>query len=63
MLFKQKNKWDFGSANLSQQKHGKGNSDLQNKGQSKDNEPRDNQSESQAKKGNGKMKKYTRKWC
>jgi hypothetical protein len=35
----------------------------QNKGQSKDGQPQDNQSKPQTKKGNGKMKKDTGKWC
>jgi hypothetical protein len=34
-----------------------------NKGQSKDGQPQDNQSKPQTKKGNGKMKKDTGKWC
>jgi hypothetical protein len=61
--FKQKNKWDFSSANPSQQKHGKGGPNSQRKGQRKDGQPQDNQSKPQEKKGNGKSKKDTGKWC
>jgi hypothetical protein len=61
--FKQKNKWDFSSANPSQQKHGKGGPNSQGKGQSKDGQPQDNQSKPPTKKGNGKSKKDTGKWC
>jgi hypothetical protein len=49
--------------NASQQKQGKGSPNTQNKGQSKDGQPQDNQSKPQTKKGNGKMKKDTGKWC
>ena len=55
--FQQKNKRDFGHVNPSQ-KQGKGNSGSQNTGQVKD-----NQSLPQAKKGDGKTKKDTGKWC
>jgi hypothetical protein len=53
----------FGSANPSQQKQGKGGPNPQNKGQSKDGKPQDNQSKPQTKKDNGKTKKDTGKWC
>ena len=36
---------------------------MQNKGPSKDNHPPENSFKSQIKKGNGKMKKDTWKWC
>jgi hypothetical protein len=44
----------FGSANPSQQKQGKGSPNPQNKGQRKDGKPQDNQSKPQTKKDNGK---------
>jgi hypothetical protein len=40
--FKQRNKWEFGAANASQHKHGKGDPNTLNKGQSKDGQPQDN---------------------
>ena len=49
--------------NASQQKAGKGSANMQTKGPSKDNQPLDNPSKSQNKKGNGKIKKDIRKWC
>jgi hypothetical protein len=55
--FKQQNKREFGSANPQQPKYGKGNPNSQN------NQPQDNQSKPQEKKGNRKMKKDTGKWC
>jgi hypothetical protein len=47
------NKWEFGYANLQQPKHGKDEANQQ---------PLDNQSKTQKKKGKGKMKNGTRKW-
>lgn len=49
--------------NASQQKEGKGNLNMQTKWPSKDNQPPENSSKSETKKGNGKMKKDTTKWC
>jgi hypothetical protein len=49
-----KNKWEFGSANLQQPKYDK---DGPNKQSPK------NQSKTQEKKGHGKTKKDTEKWC
>lgn len=60
---KYENKQEFGYTNPSQQKHGKGGPNSQHKGQSKDNQPQENLSKPQAKKGNGKMKKDIGKWC
>ena len=58
--FKQRNKREFGSANPPH-KQGRGNPGPQNRGQSTP--PSDNPSKPQAKKGNGKTKKDTGKWC
>jgi hypothetical protein len=58
-----KRRGQFGSVNPSQQKQGKGGPNPQNKGQSKDGQPQDNQSKPQTKKDNGKTKKDTGKWC
>jgi hypothetical protein len=52
--FRHQNKWEFGSANLQKPKHGKDNLYQQ---------PLDNQSKTQEKKGKGKMKNDTGKWC
>jgi hypothetical protein len=60
--FKQKRQ-EFGSANSSQPKQGKGDLNLQKKGQRKDGHSQDNQSKTQHKKGNEKSKKNTGKWC
>jgi hypothetical protein len=60
--FKQK-WWEFGSANPSHMKQGKGNPKPHNKGPSQAGHPQDNPSKPQHKKGNEKMKKDTRKWC
>ena len=49
--------------NASRQKEGKGIPNMQNKGPSRDNHPLKNFFKSQTKKGNGKMKKDTGKWC
>jgi hypothetical protein len=61
--FKQRNKQSFGNKNASQQKTGRGSINTHTKGPSKDNHPSDNPSKPQMKKGNGKVKKDTRKWC
>ena len=61
--FKQRNRWDFGSMNASQQKAGKGNPNMQNKGPNKDNQPLESSFKLQTKKENGKTKKDTGKWC
>ena len=61
--FKQKNRRDFRFVNASQKKEGKGNPNTQTKGPRKHNQPLDNPSKSQTKKGNGKTKKETGKWC
>jgi hypothetical protein len=60
--FKQKRQ-EFGFANSSQPKQGKGSSNPHSKGQRKDGHSQDNQSKLQHKKGNEKMKKDTGKWC
>jgi heme-binding NEAT domain protein len=52
--FKHQNKKEFGSANPQQPKNGKDDPN---------NQPSENQSKPQEKKGNGKTKKDTRKWC
>jgi hypothetical protein len=52
--FKHQKKWDFGSTNLQQPKYDK---DGPNK------QPPENHSKPHEKKGHGKMKKGTRKWC
>jgi hypothetical protein len=52
--FKHQKKWDFGSANTPQPKYGK---------DGPDNQPSENESKPQEKKGNGKMKNDTGKWC
>ena len=61
--FKHENRRDFGSMNTSQQKARKGSPNMQTKGPRKDNQPPDNPFKSQTKKGNGKTKKDTGKWC
>ena len=61
--FKQWNKQNSGYANASQQKMGEGSLNTQTKWPSKDNQPSDNPSKPQMKKGNGKAKKDTGKWC
>ena len=60
--FKKKNKRDFGSVNQ-QQKSGKSGPNSQPRGQRKDGQSPDSQSKPQTKKGNGKSKKDTGKWC
>jgi hypothetical protein len=52
--FRHQNKWEFGSANMKQPKHGK---DCPNQ------QPLNNQFETKDKKGKVKMKNDTRKWC
>jgi hypothetical protein len=52
--FKQQSKWE---------KHGKGNSNSHNEGQSKEGQPQESQSQMQEKKGNKKSKKDIGKWC
>jgi hypothetical protein len=52
--FRHQNKWKFGSANMQQQKHGKDNPNQQ---------PLDNHSKTQDKKGKGKKKNDIGKWC
>jgi hypothetical protein len=52
--FKHQNKWEFGSANPQQPKYDKGRPNKQF--------PK-NQSKTQEKKGHGKTKKDTKKWC
>jgi hypothetical protein len=52
--FKQQSKWE---------KHGKGKYNSHNEGQSKEGQPQESQSQMQAKKGNKKSKKDTKKWC
>jgi hypothetical protein len=54
---------EFGSADPSQSKKGKGIPNPNNKGPSQDGFPQDNDSKMQHKKGNEKMKKDTGKWC
>jgi hypothetical protein len=52
--FRHQNKWEFGSANPQQPKHGKDDPNQQ---------PPNNQSKTQEKKGKGKTKNDTGKWC
>jgi hypothetical protein len=52
--FKSKNKWEFGSTNLQQPKYDKDGPNKQHP---------ENQSKPQEKKGHGKTKKDTGKWC
>jgi hypothetical protein len=52
--FKHQNKWEFGSANMQQPKYDKDNPNKKS--------PK-NQSNTQEKKGQGKTKKDTGKWC
>jgi hypothetical protein len=52
--FRHKNKWEFGSANPQQPKHGKDSPNQQ---------PPENQSKTHEKKVKGKMKNGIRKWC
>ena len=56
-------KQSFGYANASQQKTGRGSLNTQTKWPSKYNQPLDNPSKPQMKKGNGKAKKDAGKWC
>lgn len=53
----------FASSNPLQQKPRKEGPNSQNKGQSKESQPQGNQPKLQAKKGNEKSKKDTRRWC
>jgi hypothetical protein len=55
--------WKIGPGNPSHQKQVKGSPNLENKGQRKYGQPRDNQSRPQAKKDTKKTKKDMRKWC
>jgi hypothetical protein len=52
--FRHQNKWEFGSANPQQPKHGKDDPNQQ---------PPNNQSKTQENKGKGKTKNDTGKWC
>jgi hypothetical protein len=52
--FRHQNKWEFRSANMQQPKHGKDDPNQQ---------PLDNHSKTQDKKGKVKMKNDTGKWC
>jgi hypothetical protein len=52
--FKHQNKWEFGSANPQQPKYDKDGPNKQSP---------ENQSKTQEKKGHGKTKKDTGKWC
>jgi heme-binding NEAT domain protein len=60
--FNQKRR-EFGSANPSQPKQGKGNPNPHSKGPSQDGHPQEHPSKPQHKKGNEKTKKDTGKWC
>jgi hypothetical protein len=60
--FKKKRR-EFGSANPSQLKQGKGNLNPNNRGPIHDGHPQDNTSKPQHKKGKEKTKKDTGKWC
>jgi hypothetical protein len=60
--FKEKRR-EFGSANSSQPKQGKGGPNPQKKGQRKYGHSQDNQSKPQHKKDNENFKKDTGKWC
>jgi hypothetical protein len=60
--FKQKRQ-NFGFANPSQPKQGKGSPNTHNKGPSRYCRPQDNQSNSQHKNGNGNTKKDMGIWC
>jgi hypothetical protein len=60
--FKQKGQ-EFGYANSSQSKQGKGGPNPQNKAQIKYGHSQDNQSKLKHKKGNEKSKKDMGKWC
>jgi hypothetical protein len=60
--FKKKRR-EFGSANSSQTKKGKGDPNPHNKGQINDGNYQNNQSKPQHKKGDAKMKKDMGKWC
>ena len=60
--FKQKRR-EFGSANSSQPKQGKGVPKPHNKGHNKDGHSQDNKSKPQHNKGNEKTKKDAGKWC
>jgi hypothetical protein len=53
----------FGPGNPSKKKTGKGNPNPQNKGQRKDGQYRDNQSNLQVKRDTTKTKKGIGKWC
>jgi hypothetical protein len=52
--FKHQNKWELGSANMQQPKYDKDGSNKQ---------PLENQSKPREKKGHGKSKKHSEKWC
>lgn len=60
--FNQRNKWEFRPKNILPHKPRKGGANSQNKGQSKEIQPHDNQPKSQIMKGNGKSKKDIGKW-
>jgi hypothetical protein len=61
--FKQRNRQEFGYVNALQWKMGKCTPNRQTKGPSKNNQQSENLSKSQTKKGYGKTKKDTSKWC
>jgi hypothetical protein len=58
-----KKRCEFGSANPSQPKQGKGNPNPHKNGPSRDGHPQENPSKPKHRKRNKKMKKDTGKWC